>query len=228
MSEPVTNAEIEDVLSSIRRLISENPGSGSREAGGQPGHDKLVLTPAFRVLDGEAATPAPEDREQDSPLEKAEQVTAPETPEQEPASRSTLEQRIAELEAAIGESFEEWEPDGSEAPEEGGAPIILHRVPSEPAQDSPEPFEQSQDRAPEPPAAGLVLEAEEVPEEQAEEMAEPPAGDDMILDEDALRDLVSELVREQLQGQIGEKITRSIRRMVRREIRLALSVRDME
>ncbi|MCD1627862.1 hypothetical protein K7H22_17820 [Seohaeicola saemankumensis] len=65
MSDPVTNVAIEDVLSSIRRLVSEDgrirplapqsePVSASDDADGQgddsvPG--KLVLTPALRVAD---------------------------------------------------------------------------------------------------------------------------------------------------------------------------------
>jgi len=59
MSDPVSNAEIEDVLSSIRRLVS----SGEREApGGVVGTsfdstNKLVLTPALRVDEADE-TPA--------------------------------------------------------------------------------------------------------------------------------------------------------------------------
>jgi len=58
MSEPVSNAEIEDVLSSIRRLVSENAGAARRgEPEAMP--DKLVLTPAFRVDEGEGQSDAP-------------------------------------------------------------------------------------------------------------------------------------------------------------------------
>ncbi len=48
MSNPVTNAEVEDVLSSIRRLVSEDkrPIQSPRPA---PPSDRLVLTPALRV-----------------------------------------------------------------------------------------------------------------------------------------------------------------------------------
>ena len=67
MSDPVKNVEIEDVLSSIRRLISENDRTPKQEApaeapvpkpqdpverGGMQG--RLVLTPALRVTEGEA------------------------------------------------------------------------------------------------------------------------------------------------------------------------------
>lgn len=56
MSDPITNVEIEDVLTSIRRLIGEgaqSPSSATFEAGTQdgPGRERLVLTPALRVIE---------------------------------------------------------------------------------------------------------------------------------------------------------------------------------
>ncbi|MGC1496588.1 MAG: hypothetical protein WA790_12335 [Sulfitobacter sp.] len=50
MSDPVTNAEVEDVLSSIRRLVSEDkrPLQAQKPV---PVNDRLVLTPALRVAD---------------------------------------------------------------------------------------------------------------------------------------------------------------------------------
>lgn len=62
MSDPVTNVEIEDVLSSIRRLVSEDTRFDSRkkpeDAGQKPA--KLVLTPAQRVPETEAVDVEPE------------------------------------------------------------------------------------------------------------------------------------------------------------------------
>ena len=50
MSDPVTNAEVEDVLSSIRRLVSEDkrPLQAQKPIST---NDRLVLTPALRVAD---------------------------------------------------------------------------------------------------------------------------------------------------------------------------------
>ena len=57
MSDPVTNVEIEDVLSSIRKLVSEDARSGpSARRPERPG--RLVLTPDLRVKDDKPA-PAP-------------------------------------------------------------------------------------------------------------------------------------------------------------------------
>ncbi|MEP2028035.1 MAG: hypothetical protein ABJI96_04920 [Paracoccaceae bacterium] len=59
MSNPVSNAEVEDVLSSVRRLVSSDPRPmsrvsnemRSRDESIQSGVDRLVLTPALRVAD---------------------------------------------------------------------------------------------------------------------------------------------------------------------------------
>ncbi|MDU8912801.1 hypothetical protein [Aestuariicoccus sp. MJ-SS9] len=56
MSDPVTNVEIEDVLSSIRRLVSQDvrPERAPRKP---EAPQRLVLTPAQRVMDDEPAEP---------------------------------------------------------------------------------------------------------------------------------------------------------------------------
>lgn len=53
MSDPVTNVQIEDVLSSIRRLVSEESRTEARQetAKPAPSSDRLVLTPALRVAE---------------------------------------------------------------------------------------------------------------------------------------------------------------------------------
>ncbi|MBV7410361.1 hypothetical protein [Maritimibacter sp. DP1N21-5] len=61
--------------------------------------------------------------------------------------------------------------------------------------------------------------------------AEAEAGtedDDLVIDEDMLREIVARLVREELQGTMGERITRNLRRMVRREIARALALKDFD
>ncbi|APZ53839.1 hypothetical protein [Salipiger abyssi] len=65
MSDPVTNVEIEDVLSSIRRLVSEDTRP---KAPPQPPEkpERLVLTPSQRVPEAEA--PAPETSEKTAAL----------------------------------------------------------------------------------------------------------------------------------------------------------------
>lgn len=71
MSEPMSSVEIEDVLSSIRRLVSEDLRPAARAATAAPPRpaavpdgEKLILTPALRVVPGVEDT-APEDPQDD-------------------------------------------------------------------------------------------------------------------------------------------------------------------
>lgn len=57
MSEPMSNHEIEDVLSSIRRLVSEDLRPAAPRPAAAVVDSKLILTPALRVV---AAEPLPE------------------------------------------------------------------------------------------------------------------------------------------------------------------------
>lgn len=71
MSDPTMNREVEDVLSSIRRLVAQDrshrsggatPGPGAAEA--VPG--ALVLTPALRVVEGDPGATSDDDRPGDA------------------------------------------------------------------------------------------------------------------------------------------------------------------
>ena len=67
MSDPVTNVAIEDVLSSIRRLVSEDArvrplGLRAEPEVPEAAAGKLVLTPALRV-----SAPAADDAQDDAP-----------------------------------------------------------------------------------------------------------------------------------------------------------------
>lgn len=250
MSDAVSNAEIEDVLASIRRLVSEHQIS-DRESDMDGGEDltkKLVLTPALRVVEpdesftpAEAETEAAADQADESPAETPEtaeaddasgeadtvDAAADDQPADDAGSESAgddLEHQIAELEAAVSRTFSEYEPAIAEEVEDEGATAVLNTR-----------------RAQMFGAAGFE-EAEVVEETPAEEPAaerqhsesrpDPilPTNDDqdLYLDEDALRELVATFVREELRGRMGEKITQSVRRMVRREIHRALSVRELD
>ena len=250
MSEPVSNAEIEDVLSSIRRLVSENTGPDRSPSDVPETSEKLVLTPAFRVLDKdeapqdlpvdtpEAEAPAPETDEADFSQEDASadsDASAAETPEMD------LEARIAELETAIDDTFEEWEPDGSEEDAQAPDPAILNHggvfdSGPEPTPDSsPESVPEAEIFQPEDAFVDdsewdepEILEAEHIPDEDDLNITGGLDDGEAFLDEDSLREMVSQLVREELQGHVGERITRNVRRLVRREIKRALSIRDLE
>lgn len=234
MPDPVKNAEIEDVLSSIRRLVADD-APAPMEPPATPkaeGADKLVLTPALRIQPPETKVEEPAKAEA-APADDWEEVT--------------LEDRIAELEAAVASSDEEYEPDGSEV--EASAPAMdlsafeddtfelspEHVVAPEPEAEAVEEVEVE-----EPAVAGteaaeavedVVEEAEEEPAEATSETTEDNVFEDElsdVFDEEMLRDLVSEFVRKELQGELGERITRNVRKLVRREINRALAVRDFD
>lgn len=98
MSDPVTNLDIEDVLASIRRLVSDGGADRVAPQAAELPRDRLVLTPALRV----AAQAPVHQPSAESPADRG----------QDQASR--LAATIAELETALGVGRGDWEPDGSE------------------------------------------------------------------------------------------------------------------
>lgn len=132
MSDPVTNVNIDDVLSSIRRLVTEGERPNDRSAPGQGVPDRLVLTPDHRVnlpeqdaakndveqADGEETDAVARALADDHSLDnllilQAEQSVPAETP-MEPLTKGTLAATIAAVEARVGDAEDEWEPDEGE------------------------------------------------------------------------------------------------------------------
>ena len=52
--------------------------------------------------------------------------------------------------------------------------------------------------------------------------------EELLVDEELLRQVVSDIVQDELQGRLGERITRNVRRMVRQEIKRALAVKSLK
>jgi len=130
MSDPVTNIEIEDVLSSIRRLVAESErpvdrlAERSRALSGLA--DRLMLTPALRI----AEPPVPASPVSDLAAKMAMSVA--------PAPDVPAATRAAGLESALALHLQDWEPDGSEA---GAARLIAPAafLPGGAPQPEPEP-----------------------------------------------------------------------------------------
>ncbi|KAG1713630.1 hypothetical protein GQR58_002098 [Nymphon striatum] len=330
MSDPVTNVEIEDVLSSIRRLVSDgdkartrdpapvevttarqdNPVQAVSESTPETAvTDRLVLTPAFLVSGGDTehanegtlhdtydealedndqwqeeewAQPAEATQSDDASADEArgedenggDEAQAEPTPDVAPLTltervdeetaepiaaapdsvsvpdRSGLVATIAELEAAMSESTDEFEPDGSEPMAETipwpGAPMRVAEgiedadVSEDQAADDP-----IKDTAPiEEDVTAAIQHHDDAPSDIVKETSEDPKvdpsddyDDDLdglldvggaTLDEEALRELVSEVVREELTGPLGERITRNVRKLVRREIYRILSSQEFD
>jgi cell pole-organizing protein PopZ len=275
MSEPVSNAEIEDVLSSIRRLVSNDVEATHKESTPAPEKaqpaGKLILTADFRVAEPQNndaenrdAQADQENMTEEAPQEEAAQeettdesvaevvaeapyefhhTEAVSEADPEPAADESneiwqdsadqaietseeaapsLENTIADLEAAIGQQQGEWEPDGSDFEEDADAQEVM----SEPVQDWIDGTAQEVE------AEAISGEADEQTADAKDEVNANEAGlfgdEESVIDEETLRDMVSDIVRQELQGALGERITRNVRKLVRREINRVLASQDFE
>jgi len=265
MSDPVSNAEIEDVLSSIRRLVSGesealNSADDAQETPKKP-VAKLVLTADFRVPDqdeetsdnlpetddGQISDPPESDcveavmefngAEQKQPDEAANEDQAPDieatdeaqvfdTDDEEPVEEMTLADKIADLEAAVGNQEGQWEPDGSDFQEDADAEQVL----TQPVQQ----WIDSTAHEVEPPLVDEDIVEAVTAATDTQDTADQADGDDSfetadgVIDEETLRDMVSEIVRQELQGALGERITRNVRKLVRREINRTIAAQDFD
>lgn len=169
--------------------------------------------------------------------------------------QNSLATTIAELEAAISDQGNYFEPDGSEEvgsiPEneplqwqdaDAEAPLIFNPTPEEPTKEvieldnsAPQDVDPAFVRRHAAPSSESSMnepepnfaESDPVDLQAALDQKELSA-DDLALDEDALRDLVSEIVRQELQGALGERITRNVRKLVRREIHRIISSQEFD
>ena len=252
MSEPMTSGEIEDVLSSIRKLVSEDlrpqvrPAAPvvPREVGpsevGPRESDKLILTPALRVVEGSteaeatlAAKPAAE-------------------PEPEPQTRLRLETVVSTFAAHVSPPAEGWEPETGDASvtrlvrtppvllSEPEATRVVEAFPDASAADDSGDVEDAVLAGS---SARLHFAWQAQPDETSAE-----DGDDILtgerdnalagaddapeapvldIDSDALADLVRDILRDELHGAMGERMTRNIRKLVRAEVARILATRDL-
>ncbi len=325
MTDPVKNVEIEDVLSSIRRLVSEDVRPKSSPPSAAP--DRLVLTPAQRVAeepeyraeeddverndttgtapvlltdrldtesatdrqepgrdaartgeegsdddavdalsllvgqeveqalrafkaaearDADAAQDAVEELESEEPEAAAEDTDAaaddlsgaedsptdpaPEARVEDQRKASTLEQKVAELEALIAGSDEDWEPE-PEPDQDGASHFLGDRAEALAWQDydgDTEEVEAAPDLTFFQSHRSRPRDEQTTHDAAAEAETEPSDGGTAVIDEDMLRDIVAEIVRQELQGALGERITRNVRKLVRREIHRALISQNLE
>ncbi|WP_298847289.1 hypothetical protein [uncultured Ruegeria sp.] len=257
MSDNVVKAGIEDVLSSVKRLVSEDSRSKStsdqQAVSRKPG--RLVLTDALRISKPARAEVSPgkpghDNADSAKPMllracdivragepanttdQKAEVKTSKPDRSDDPAI--SLSAKIEALEAAIAQTEDQWEPDGDSADAYSGTPTQSL------------PWNVEEEFAAAMSVGSAEVKAADNPEQgddasfQAEfirssQTFDPVSGDEVDedvatidMDEEALRDLISEVVRQELQGAMGERITRNVRKMVRREIARALAAKELE
>lgn len=130
MSDPVKSSEIEDVLASIRRLVSEEargevqarrqtktvPAPDVPEAATEDEpNDALVLTPALRVHEGGKAVPDPAAEAEVTEETVSEGAEAEAAPEE---AVDIAEDIADDIDAAVAEAIEEVEVDLPDLPDE--------------------------------------------------------------------------------------------------------------
>lgn len=252
MSGPLNSNEIEDFVSSVRRLVSvdERPRPTTRDLV----QDRLVLGPAFRVVPDASAEADP--LLLTTPLKDVGHAAYVAMPDSEPASVSMTADAPQAIEAVWEEEL--WtEPDpplselalGAEEAElvveTAAEPVPDYAVPTidEEADGSPwadvgedwledveAPVEPAAVKAPAPEAtAERAASRPDVLKLSAEDMLTDGDGNPLtVLDEAALQQIIRQLIREELKGVLGERITLSVRKLVRAEINRALAAHALD
>lgn len=254
MSDAVTNTEIEDVLTSIRRLVSDNtPHDGSASNAQAPlvlraenavtaaahvveeASLALVLTPEQRVSHES-------DPVMDQPVSDAMEGDEPAGDAAAPSEAMLVLGAEVQPDAAVDE-IEDAAADMAELHEGSDAALTEGR-----GEERPFDFQQvlearikqfqnidGDDDIDD--ALAELREAdvqEAITEKVVHSVSESGAavlGEALDrgfeVDEAALREMVADIVRQELQGALGERITRNVRKLVRREIHRALAAHDL-
>jgi hypothetical protein len=224
MSDRMSNADIEDVLSSIRRLVSDDLRPGHVPAAApqpappvsRPAVPRLVLTSALRVSAEPPRAAMPE------PVTKVD-----ETP------RDGLADRLAELEALMASQSPQFE-------DEFAPPAVLPAsVDAASLFDAPDAPHAAAGPTPDPVPEAPYIDADPEPVARADgpspetadydvvSPADPEDDPTLLQDEDVLRALIRDVLREELQGVMGERVTRNLRKLIRAEIARALTARGI-
>jgi len=244
MTEAMSRHEIEDVLSSIRRLVSHEGHTATPAASG-PG--KLVLTSALRVDAPQRSTPTDMAAEGAAPRDATAQETVPERRAPEGDTADNVPEAAPESGLSFGAELSHRDTAPhilNSAPVAQGRPSLLARIASAGQVSDTETGAvtaslqrsaagQTPAAPPDPSLQGAVtdsaLEATLARLEEALSITPPPADGeaDTIIDEDALTQIVAKIVRQELQGELGERITRNIRKLVRAEVARELQMRNL-
>lgn len=256
MSGPLNSNEIEDVVSSVRRLVSVDV----RQRPGAPGAaaERLVLTPSLRIV------AEPPDAKPLILTERAVEAEAAvaQTGHAEPATADPLEAGMAV------DVEDDWEDDLWSDPDTALAELALGVEEAELVTSTDDiakddmandgmandgagqgemtaaPFEPDWDDAgpspvvPFPSMSSGTARLEQVsgpipdpvpPVSTMPQMLTDTEGNPLtVMDEAALHDIIRQLIREELKGALGERITHSVRKLVRAEINRALTARSLD
>lgn len=244
MSDAMSNREIEDVLSSIRRLVA-------REAS-RPAPGRLVLTEEQRIAVNDSTAPASaaagargsgDEPDRDSGHEPGQHAPG-EFPsasdpafgaDRGPAAQATSADAADGRETRAAPAAELRRDEGTGKGATDAAPTDAGDYGEAEEWHGPARFGKGQGDA----GNGETAEVETAcasagddaaryaqTGEEEDDSDEAAALADTLIDEDMLRALVAQLVREELRGQLGERITLLVRKLVRAEIARALDERE--
>ncbi len=256
MSEALGTDDIEDVLSSVRRLVS--PEARPRVVSRDLRLDTLVLTPSLQVaveaprveplilteraVELEDTTVALVADLVPEPVVTEPAVLEAAVPEADPvavmdeaeASLAAPEEASAPVDPAVSTVTDtdlhvmegEWEDAFWSEPEPALAEIALGAEEAEVVAADPAPWAQEETTSPAPKPAAEAPRSPLV--EGLEGLTDADGNPVTVLDEDALNEIVRALIREELQGVLGERITQNVRKLVRAEINRALTARSLD
>jgi len=223
--------------------IVENPAD-NLQSEAAPSTEDTAPEPQETPLEDAVENPTGDRQpEAEKPIEDAgeEPVDAGETDTVHEVDRSeeptTLGAKIAVLEAKIGQTHDQWEPDGEQGDDYAGTRVETiewqdHEAEASAESESVPPDAlDTQDLSESDPAIDPEDTLEPEPQQVAsddEDTLDVLGEGDAILDEESLRELVADIVRQELQGVLGERITRNVRKLVRREIHRALTAQELE
>ncbi|MCK0166254.1 hypothetical protein MWU52_01685 [Jannaschia sp. S6380] len=221
------NHDIEDVLSSIRRLVANDTGQvqsaveAAQAARPVSEGPTLVLDPAQRVTEPEDPFQMIRSLEQEERDGRdAEHFTDAVSDDIADIARD-LTEAMAEQETAaeIEAHTRQTTLDGTDREAEQDATTWTSEI--ETAAAVPDAYAEDTDYET---VEDSGEPSDEAPQEEAIDMSE---GFEEIArrapDDEALRRLIVEIVRQELAGDLGERITRNVRKLVRREIRQTLA-----
>jgi hypothetical protein len=226
MSKSARTDEIDALVSSVRDFVSHKD---LQKYLPQDTPERLVLTPEQLVREK-----APEDM-----VSVPDSSAIAELPEAavvdivhrlrgaKPDAPEGLEEKVAELEAAITAQPDEWEADEGEAFEDEAWASSAFQAPPDDSDMTDEVPEPEADDAPEvgenlPPVDG----EDDSPEDDGITNLLAAGTADAVAEE-ALRAMIIDIVHEELTGELGERMTRNVRKLVRREISRALMSREL-
>lgn len=227
MTEAMSRTEIEDVLSSIKRLVAQDMRRADNVSDGpeplapaaHATDGKLLLTDALRV-DKPVATASGLTSETQSEARADDNAQALASTAAQPIASNVDDSLLARIARATSQ------PTAQPAPArftQDARPSMPEHGPEVTPDYLPEPIQSSiEDKALEATLAQLETALAVGSQHQ------PAIQDDgdLVIDEGMLNHMVTQIVRRELQGELGERITRNIRKLVRAEVARELQLRD--